>query len=99
MSRPVPSWETLDAISRALDAHDRRSPRPTVPVLSGPARPLMPSEIVARLRGIRRECHRANEETRDALGLALELAAVGILIGMLADRIEGLRPVELEDLP
>lgn len=55
MSRAAPSWETLDAVSQALDARDRRSNRPVLPIRPAPARPLMPGEIAARLRGIRNE--------------------------------------------
>lgn len=53
MSRAAPSYETLNAISQALDARDRRSNRSTVPVRPVSAQPLMPGEITARLRGIR----------------------------------------------
>lgn len=98
MSR-VPDLSTLIAISGAFDASDRLRGRRPVPVLCGPARPLMPSEIVARLRAVDRDMSHAVDHTNDELMLRLEIVGLALQVRLLADRIEGLRPIEMEGPP
>lgn len=92
MSRAAPSYETLSAISRAFDERDRivSSRLPNRPTIT--ARPIMPGEIISRLRSIASDIEAAPNKPGTVLDRELEMLCFAVRIRHLADRLEDGQP-------
>jgi hypothetical protein len=89
MSRPLPSPDTMLAISGALEVHDRRRNRPVLE--PRPASPLLlgHGEITRALRGIGHDIATALAAPGETFERELLLLQIGSRVRHLADLTEG----------